>query len=68
MESDAFFLGFWHERHGDNMVNRRRVLLIAACLIVTAVAIVLLVTIFAGGKADDYDGTLVRSVMPVLLI
>lgn len=49
------------------MVNRRRVLLVAACLVVTAVAIVLFVTIFTGGKTDDYDGTLVRAVMPVLL-
>ena len=68
MESDAFFLGFWHERHGDEMVKRRRIILVAACLVVTAIAIVLLVTIFSGGKGDEYDGTLVRSVMTVLLI
>ena len=47
------------------MVKRRRVLLVATFLIVTAVAIVLLVTLFTGGKADDFDGTLVRTAMPM---
>lgn len=47
------------------MVNRRRLVLIAAFLLVAAVAIVLFVTFFAGGKAENYEGTLVRAAMPV---
>ncbi len=47
------------------MVRRKRVLLVAAFLLVTTVAIVLLVTVFTDGKGTDYEGTLVRTAMPV---
>ncbi len=43
------------------MVKRKRAVLIATFLIVTAVAIVLLVTLFTGGDGNDFEGTLVRT-------
>ncbi len=50
------------------LVKKRRLLLAAAFLIVAAVAVVLFVTFLTGGKVDEFEGTLVKTAMPVWYI
>lgn len=44
-------------------IKRRKILLIAALLIIAAFAIVLCVGIFTGGPKDEFDGTLVQAIL-----
>lgn len=42
------------------MTARKKVVWITACIIITAVLIVLCVELISGGKITEYDGTLVE--------
>lgn len=43
-------------------VRAKRVMLIAAFLVIAAIAIALCVNYFTGAKIEDYEGTLVQSI------
>ncbi len=43
------------------MSTKKRIFVIATCIIVVAVIIVVCVRLFTGDKSEDFDGTLVKS-------
>jgi flagellar basal body-associated protein FliL len=47
-------------------IRRKRIFIITTFIVIAAVAIALCVSLFSKGSVDEYDGTLVKSVIDFL--